>query len=315
MNPTFSRFAWFSLSVVIALVVVLPVRAADCGEQDLLALDWLDKMSRSSHDSSYHGVITMHRGGRLQSVQVSHVNDGYSTSESMTRLTGQGAEVHRAGHPLYCVHPGHKLLRRGSEATDDDCGVAKYYRLAIVPGERIAGQRTVAIEARPRDPYRLGHRLSLDSNTGLLLRSDSFDVDGKYLERFQFTKLSYNEHMPGVADVEVRRSARHPAAEQSGQSASPMRPWSVTWVPVGFFPTDNPLPTSDRRTFTDGLAVFSVFLESSGIKPGEGAVREGGTLAYSRGMILAGEPVLVTVIGEVPLGTARMVADKVAWMQ
>ena len=72
---------------------------------------------------------------------------------------------------------------------------------------------------------------------------------------------------------------------------------------------------SARRTYTDGLAVFSVFLESSGITPGEGLVREGSTLAYTVGKTLDDEAVLITVIGELPVRTARMVADNVAWMQ
>jgi len=62
--------------------------------------------------------------------------------------------------------------------------------------------------------------------------------------------------------------------------------------------------------------VFSVFLESPGkaIRPGEGMVREGSTTSYTRGMAVDGEPVLVTIVGEVPLNTARMVADSIRWM-
>jgi sigma-E factor negative regulatory protein RseB len=44
-------------------------------------------------------------------------------------------------------------------------------------------------------------------------------------------------------------------------------------------------------------------------------VRSGSTTSYSRGMALSGEPVLVTVVGEVPVNTARMVADSVKWVR
>ena len=75
-----------------------------------------------------------------------------------------------------------------------------------------------------------------------------------------------------------------------------------------------PRAAEDRRTFTDGLAVFSVFLEflSGEIRPGEGVIRNGGTTSYTRGMHLGDQSILVTVIGEVPLNTARMVADSIA---
>ena len=89
----------------------------------------------------------------------------------------------------------------------------------------------------------------------------------------------------------------------------------MQWVPSGFIDTDSPVQAAGRRTYTDGLAVFSVFMEELGreIRPGEGVVRNGGTVSYTRGLELSGRPVLVTVIGEVPVNTARMVADSVGW--
>ena len=47
------------------------------------------------------------------------------------------------------------------------------------------------------------------------------------------------------------------------------------------------------------------------MRAGEGVARSGGTTSYTRGMRLSGQPVLVTVIGEVPVNTARMVADSI----
>jgi sigma-E factor negative regulatory protein RseB len=60
-----------------------------------------------------------------------------------------------------------------------------------------------------------------------------------------------------------------------------------------------------------------VFLEilPRNIQPGEGVVRQGGTTSYTRGLVLGDSPVLVTVIGEIPLNTARMVADSIAWQR
>ncbi len=78
----------------------------------------------------------------------------------------------------------------------------------------------------------------------------------------------------------------------------------------------NPLQER-RKTYTDGLAVFSVFVEilDRDMPPGEGHVKQGGTTTYTRGLRLSNSPVLVTVIGEVPLATARMVADSVRWVR
>ena len=72
------------------------------------------------------------------------------------------------------------------------------------------------------------------------------------------------------------------------------------WVPDGFTATEEPVGASPRKTYTDGLAAFSVFLETldRDMPPGEGYVKQGGTTTYTRGMRLVDSPVLVTVIGE-----------------
>ena len=87
----------------------------------------------------------------------------------------------------------------------------------------------------------------------------------------------------------------------------------MAWLPPGFTATQ-PVSSSDgQRSFTDGLAVFSVFMEPLDVAmtPGEGVVRWGSTTSYTRGMRAGELPVLVTIIGEVPVNTARMVTDSI----
>ena len=59
-----------------------------------------------------------------------------------------------------------------------------------------------------------------------------------------------------------------------------------------------------------------MFLEELNVevRGGEGLVKRGGTTSYTRGMRIDEQPVLVTVIGEVPVNTARMVADSLDWL-
>jgi sigma-E factor negative regulatory protein RseB len=137
----------------------------------------------------------------------------------------------------------------------------------------------------------------------------------KTLELFQFAKLNYSERALAGVPAELVHQATHPHPADEAAAPLPNRDWFVSWLPGGFMPTEA-LPGSDAsRSYTDGLAVFSVFLEEleQDMRPGEGVVSQGGTVSYTRGMRLARAPVLVTVIGEVPVNTARMVADSVGW--
>jgi sigma-E factor negative regulatory protein RseB len=312
-------FQWRYLFLVPALVALtLTAARADaeaCAAADADALAWLDKMSRSLQQVSYHGIVTFQRGDEIQAMQISHFIEDGVANERLTELTGHGAEVVRVDHPLDCVHPGNQLLQLGAALQAGDCGVAQYYRFGVVDGELVAGRRAVRIRIEPRDMYRYGYVLELDQDTGLLLKSATIGRGNKILESFQFASLSYSGEATAGDGANVVHQAQHPQPGAGVLSLGGAHPaWTVNWLPQGFTATDQPADVSMRRTFTDGLAVFSIFLEilSQDITPGEGVVRRGGTISYTRGMHMSGLPVLVTVIGEVPLNTARMVADSVA---
>ncbi len=309
------------LSVTLATLVFTSVAMAQlpaCPEEQATALSLLERMSRASTELDYRGVVTVQRGDEMQVVQVSHfVSDGAS-SESITRLTGQGARVSRKDHPLDCVHPGSQLLQLGQALARGDCGLARHYRFKVSEGDRVAGRQAVRLKVDPRDVYRFGYVMDLDQDTGLLLKIRYVGHGDDTLEKSQFANLSFSRGETGDSDIEVEHQARHPQPPAAhGDHPAPMSSlvWRVNWVPEGFVATDSAAPGQARRTYTDGLAAFSVFLEElpREIRPGEGMVRRGATTSYSRGLRLGERPVLVTVIGEVPVNTARMVADSIAW--
>ncbi len=300
---------------------------SDCPEADRAALEWLDKMSRSLRLVSYQGVVTLQRGDEMQMMQVSHSVDGGSSFERLTELTGQGAQVERVSHPIDCVHPGDRMLRMESLLETDRCGIAQRYRFSVADGERVAGRNAVRIKIKPRDMYRFGYVMALDRDTGLLLKSQTISHGHTILETMQFAHLSVSDVIsaagdpaagdPAVTGIDVVHKAQHPHSDGAMVASSVARAWMVGWLPRGFTATDAALGNNGRRTYTDGLAVFSVFLEDLNveIRPGEGLIKQGGTTTYTRGMSIAGQPVLVTVIGEVPVNTARIVADSVRWVQ
>jgi sigma-E factor negative regulatory protein RseB len=304
--------------VSVALIAVSTQgNASICLPADPAALKWLDKMSRSTNEVNYNGVVTFQRGDNMQVMQIAHSVVAGTSSESLTQLTGQGAQVVRVDHPLHCVHPGHRLLRLGNDFQAGSCGISQHYRLSVSDGELIAGRKSVRIQVDSRDMYRYGYIMELDRETGLLLKTQTLGPGSKILERFQFAKLSYGPDNAAAQTGELVHTAEHPAqVPQDSASTLPSKSWNIRWLPGGFTATDMPGTGTSRQTFTDGLAVFSVFLEElpQDIRPGDGVVRRGGTTSYSRGMNLSGRSVLVTVIGEVPINTARMVADSIRWM-
>ena len=316
--------------VLAATLISLPVTLAGaspegassptshCSDSDMEALQWLDRMVRSADQANYHGVVTLQRQGEdMQVMQVASSVDDGASSERLTQLTGQGAEVQRPEHPLQCIHPGHRLLLLQDALASGECGLAEHYRFQISEGSRVAGRRAVRLEATPRDLYRYGYVLELDRDTGLLLRSETIDRDHRVLEKYQFADLTYDGRAADGAEISLVHEAHHPGPESPAAQKTVSSNWSPHWLPKGFTPTDAPPDNGSRKTFTDGLAVFSVFVEEleRPIRPGEGMKRAGSTTVYTRGMEVDQMPVLVTVIGEIPVNTARMVADSLRWSQ
>ena len=307
----------YLLLAVFSVSTAAGANAPSCPDGDAVALSWLDKMSRSLRQASYHGVVTLQRGGDMQVMQVSHIVGDGSSSERLVELTGRGAQVERLSHPLDCIHPGDRLLRGEALLPEKSCGIATHYRFAVTPGERVAGREVVRIVIEPRDMYRFGYVVDLDEETGIMLKAQTIGHGHKTLETMQFANIVYSDNLPEFGQADVIYKAQHLDPQSTSAQYPVTRAWSIGWLPLGFAATEPSTRTSERRTYTDGFAVFSVFLEELNVevRPGEGLVKRGGTTSYTRGMRIDEQPVLVTVIGEVPVNTARMVADSLDWLQ
>ena len=310
------RLTTLIASTVLILAAPLSVAQPACGPVDKEALAWLDRMSRSLRETSYSGVFTYQHGGSIQAMRITHSVRGNVETEQVTRLSGAPSQVVRTEHPLDCIHPGNRLVRLGEayQGGINDCGLSAHYRLKVGSVKRIAGRRAVMISVLPRDMYRYGYQMALDSETGLLLKSQTMALDGRVLERFQFAEVKIGDVAPDGTQVDVIHEAEHSHVTTPAESTSSIA-WGVGWLPEGFMLTAGSVNSPHDKTFTDGLAVFTVYLESMPrlAEPGEGHAREGGTTAYTRGLRITGEPTLVTVLGEVPINTARRVADSIAW--
>ena len=185
------------------------------------------------------------------------------------------------------------------------CDLHRVYVLSIETRTKVAGRSTSILLLRPRDGLRLGYRLAIDDISGLILRSESLGGDGRLLERHEYASVSIT---PNDAAVGTQFSQADEKAE-----ITLMQDLELVGLPLGY--RGRLARGSEQRALfvSDGIASATVVFEPlpNGLSPGEGAARRGATLTYSRGSIVGGAGVLVTVIGEVPLPAARLIADAV----
>lgn len=178
------------------------------------------------------------------------------------------------------------------------CELNSMYALYFQQGPMVAGRLTGLLELRPRDGLRLGYRLAVDAESGLVLRSEVISDDGSLLERHEYAAIN-------VVPAEVTS-----AAEQQDVTLDYL---DIVGLPVGYRASRARRFEQRALFMSDGIASATVVFEPlpEGLAPGEGAVRQGATISYSRGSIVAGNQVLITVIGEIPLPAARLIAEAV----
>lgn len=300
------------LCVVLGGWLSMPAFAAD-------ADDWMQRLALAEKKQSYLGTFVYERNGSFSSHAVWQLVEGQTLRERLLQLDGPPAEVSLVDGTVQCASEDLAAQVRDAQPWRhqefDPKSLSKFYDFQVIGESRVAGRPTVALAIRPKDQHRYGFELHLDKETALPLKSLLLDESGQLLERFQFTHFSPDS----VQSVDVEAgSACKPVSlvKQDEQDESKASKWHSDWLPEGFQLLDSNVrssPASDESvtwlSYGDGLARFSVFLE-----PLRGAVVEdarsqmGPTVAVSKRISTATGDVMVTVVGEVPLGTAERVA-------
>lgn len=308
------------LSSIASLVVgfaSLPVVAADNSAE---AVKWLDKMAHALRNENYEGVFTYMRGRTFDTVHITHKAKDGKESERLYNLSGEVREVRRENDEVVCYHPVsagdpsevflHSPVNIGpfSPVFSERVTASQDVYHATLHGDgRIAGREAVKMAISPNNDDRYGYRLWLDKETGILLQSHLID-GGRVKEIFQFTSITIGEPTPveEIAEAISGETISHRLSLDSPDvTEKPV--WRVAWLPVGFHPVR---VQGNRLHFSDGVATFSVFIEQSGVSSlPEMTTTVGGTVVITRRPNHTGPQ--ITVVGEVPVNTARRVADSI----
>lgn len=289
------------------------------------AYDLINKMSHSHHELNYQGLFSFQQGSELRSLKVTHaVYDG-EEFDRLEHMDGEQGDIIRRGHNLKCIHPGRQLVRvlSGINLNENENElklnpqadrITDFYQFLRVGTSRVAGRNTIEVLLSPRDKHRFSHHLSLDQETGLLLKSVMVGADEEVLEQFQYVDISIGKRVAKSyfeTDKQNHQVAHlDPETHSRNTLSLNNERWAVNWVPKGYASV---AASDDMVTYTDGLSAFSVFLEAidQNALTKEGQSQRGATIAYSKPLLLIGRLHRVTVVGEIPKQTAQRVARSV----
>lgn len=316
-------------------VLVLSGRALADGSHEHIApvnFSLLERMSHALQHLDYKGTFVYLHGGEVETMRIIHRAGARGSEQKLRFLSGPAREVIRRNSTIQCILPSKELvlvseyhsrssfpvlLPKGTDAA----ALKKHYELQRVGEQRIAGHPCVVIAVKPKDQYRYGYRLWLDKKTHLLLRSELVSTAGEMLERVMFTNITAPADIAPKAlkpTIDVSGFTRISGSGMVSEVKQPKVEVTVTVsdVPPGYRLMVNEMQRLHKTgelvrhmVFSDGLASLSIF--AAPYRHDEtvlhGLSQRGAVNAYGR--VVNGYQ--ITVVGEVPAKTVRMVAESV----
>lgn len=279
----------------------------------------LKKMASVPHSLNYQGSFTyQHKDNpSLQSFRIIHWVENGVEHERLQHLNGPEREFLRIGKTIGCESLGDQLLQgKISQVGSSLARMDQLYRFEIRGPERVAGREATTLLALPLDNFRHSSLISIDNETGLVLKSWLVDESARPLERYQFIDIDLNPDLTSLKQqpaAKLQRATSPQVTECNPSSIKQPEHWQLAWVPPGFaFVGQRRVRDQiDMLMYTDGLTTFSVFVESASGAIPEGVASRGATLAVMDSLSHQGKNYRVTVVGEIPVVTAQKIAQNI----
>jgi len=296
---------------------------ADSGQPSDDAMAWLRKIAAASHQISYAGTFIYHDGHRVETSRIWHVVDSKGEHERLATLDGPPREILRNNDDVTCYLPEKKvvLIEKRTAGRFPDLLPAQLSNItdSYVPikaeHDRVAGFNCQVILLKPKDNLRYGRYFCAELTTGLPLRVRTYNSDHEMIESFAFTELdigtAINRKMLQSHFASASRGWRIDRANQDDTPQS--GEWSIN-EPAGFkqlaaikrsLPGH---PVMSQLVYSDGIAAISVFIEPlPDSPPAVGPASHGAINVYFKPQ----DDKMITVIGEAPPHTIKLIADSV----
>lgn len=298
-----------------------PAKPVEAAAQERSINEWLVRIHEASRQRSYVGTFVVSSlGGGLSSARIWHACEGQQQIERVETLSGLPRSTFRRNDEVLTFIPEHRVVRSERRESlglfpdllkSNETAIAEFYSARRVGSDRVAGFDADVVQLAPRDNLRFGYRLWSEKQTGLVVKLQTLDAEGRVLEQAAFSELQLDANlrmdklarMMGVPDgwrLEKAEAVKTtPAAEG----------WALRTAVAGFKPTTcykRPAEGVLQWIFTDGLASVSLFIETYDRQrhQQEGIFFLGATHTLTRRV----QDWWLTAVGEVPANTLRAFA-------
>lgn len=230
-------------------------------------------------------------------------------------------EFLRSGDEVHCILPNKRAVLIDSWESESMLFTsmpasserfADAYSMHVKSSGRVAGRPTTMLSIEPDDGLRFTHRLWLDTETGMPLRTQIVDGNDTVLSEIRFATIDFDVDLE-LPDFETDHDIADYRWIERRKSVSQAvdTDWDSDALPVGFERVsvhDEVLRGSDKPAthilYSDGLSNVSVFIEPAAGRSSTTRSRIGGANSFST----TRSGYRITAVGEVPVETAERIA-------
>ncbi len=307
----------------------LPPAALVQQKADAIALEWLDRISRSARELPYSGVFVHQTAEGASTSRIAHLVDKQGVEhEKLELMDGPLTEIIRRNDEMTCYKPESRTVSIDRRATGrffpslisgSARSIAENYQVRLGNIERIAGFDCQWVILEPKDAMRYMQKLCAELGTGLLLRAKLVNNRKQLVEQFMFTQLDVSR---SVAKQSLKSRYEQSQGWQKLYAVASAKDTDTGWLasnlPAGFRKimemtrnlVGRPAPVS-HLVYSDGVLNVSVFVESAQNDPNSvtSVLAEDGPTSFAMRSVADHQ---VTVMGEVPLAAVQTIADGVS---
>ncbi len=294
--------------------------------------EWLLRIHEASRRRTYVGTFVVSSGAALSSARIWHICDGEQQMQRVESLSGAPRSTFRRNDQVITFLPETRTAiveKRESLGLFPELlkstasPIAQNYSVRRVGTERVAGLDSDVVLLLPKDDLRYGYRVWSEKKSGLVVKLQTLDAEGRVLEQAAFSELQLDapvslgkltQMMDNTAGYRIERP-------ELVKTTALSEGWAMRSVVAGFLPMScykRPAVGADGQVsettlqwiFSDGLASVSIFVEPLDRKrhAHEGTTAAGATNTLSRRFSDKGGEWWLTVVGEVPRQTLNAFA-------
>ncbi|MEJ7687631.1 MAG: MucB/RseB C-terminal domain-containing protein [Variovorax sp.] len=311
--------------------------AAAGDSSNLTVVDWLRRMNTASRERSYVGTfVVSSASGNLSSARIWHVREGDLQMERIEVLSGPPRSTFRRNDHVMTFLPEAKVVK--SEKRENlelfpnllgtpDSAIGNHYAARVLRKDRVAGFDADVVQLEPRDRLRFGYRVWSERGSGLVVKLQTLDGEGRVIEQSAFSELQLDAPVKAEALAQMMGSTAGYRIQKSEleRTTAVKEGWSLRAPVAGFKPVScyrrhmgpqasGALGHTMQWTFSDGLALVSLFVEPyDPQRPSrEVLVALGATYTLTRRLTDKDGDWWLTAVGEVPPQTLDAFAQSLA---